>query len=43
VDAFQGAEREVVLVSTCRTQSLGFVAAPRRLNVMLTRARSGRR
>ncbi|EOD18467.1 hypothetical protein EMIHUDRAFT_196759 [Emiliania huxleyi CCMP1516] len=27
-----GAEREVVLVSTCRTQSLGFVAAPRRLN-----------
>ncbi|EOD17467.1 hypothetical protein EMIHUDRAFT_210208 [Emiliania huxleyi CCMP1516] len=38
-----GAEREVVLVSTCRTQSLGFVAAPRRLNVMLTRARSGRR
>jgi superfamily I DNA and/or RNA helicase len=25
VDAFQGAEREVILVSTCRSERLGFV------------------
>ena len=39
VDAFQGAERDVVIVSCCRTTDLGFLASRRRLNVTITRAR----
>ena len=39
VDAFQGAERDIVLVSACRTEALGFITCPRRLNVALTRSR----
>ena len=43
VDAFQGAERDVILVATCRTTSersaLAFIADPKRLNVTITRAR----
>ncbi|GBG34625.1 Regulator of nonsense transcripts 1-like [Hondaea fermentalgiana] len=39
VDAFQGAERDVILISTCRTSGPGFTACPRRVNVMITRAR----
>ncbi|KAI9217281.1 AAA domain-containing protein, partial [Blastocladiella britannica] len=41
VDAFQGQEKSIVLVSTVRTAKLGtFAADARRLNVMLTRARA---
>ena len=42
VDGFQGAERDVILVSPCRTAvdaNLRFVSAPQRLNVTITRAR----
>ena len=39
VDAFQGAERDVIIVSCCRTSDLGFLASRRRLNVTITRAR----
>lgn len=39
VDAFQGAEREVMVLSCCRTSRLGFIVSPRRLNVAITRAR----
>ena len=42
VDAFQGAERDVIVVSpsrTARDAQLGHLASPRRLNVTLTRAR----
>lgn len=37
--SLQGAERDVIIVSCCRTERLGFIVSPRRLNVALTRAR----
>lgn len=44
VDGYQGMERDLVLFSATRSnsnRSLGFLADPRRMNVMLTRARRG--
>eukprot|EP01083_Nonionella_stella_P205221 747537_1 len=38
VDAFQGAERAVMLVSCVRSAGIGFADSPHRLNVALTRA-----
>lgn len=50
VEEFQGQERKVIILSTVRSTSelvredvkyaLGFLAAPRRLNVAITRARA---
>lgn len=39
VDRFQGHEADVVYLSLVRTQSIGFLRSPNRLNVALTRAR----
>jgi hypothetical protein len=39
VDSCQGQEAEIVIVSTVRTKSAGFVDSPARLNVALTRAK----
>ncbi|GKT28106.1 DNA2/NAM7-like helicase like protein, partial [Aduncisulcus paluster] len=39
VDAFQGSERDIVLLSTVRTNSEGFLGEWRRINVGISRAR----
>ena len=39
VDAFQGSEKDIILLSTVRSRSVGFTADPKRLNVAITRAR----
>ena len=39
VDAFQGSEKDLILLSTVRSRSIGFSADPKRLNVAITRAR----
>lgn len=39
VDAFQGAEKDVIVLSSVRTDSLGFIDSPFRMNVSLTRGR----
>ena len=40
VDAFQGAEKDIILLSCVRTRHIGFIDCPRRTNVALSRART---
>lgn len=40
IDSFQGRERDVIIISCVRTDGIGFLSDPQRLNVALTRARS---
>ncbi|KAG0344460.1 hypothetical protein BG004_004465 [Podila humilis] len=39
VDAFQGSEKEVIIVSTVRTESIGFIDNRQRVNVALSRSK----
>ncbi|NXR21961.1 ZGRF1 protein, partial [Cinclus mexicanus] len=39
VDAFQGAEREIIILSCVRTRQFGFIDSEKRMNVALTRAK----
>ncbi|XP_052214984.1 protein ZGRF1-like isoform X3 [Dreissena polymorpha] len=38
VDAFQGGERDIIILSTVRTKGMGFIDNDKRMNVALTRA-----
>ncbi|NXG74259.1 ZGRF1 protein, partial [Baryphthengus martii] len=39
VDAFQGAEKEIIVLSCVRTRHVGFIDSEKRMNVALTRAK----
>ncbi|XP_048189561.1 protein ZGRF1 [Perognathus longimembris pacificus] len=39
VDAFQGAEKEIIILSCVRTRQVGFIDSEKRVNVALTRGR----
>ena len=40
MDAYQGREKEIIIVSTVRTEGMGFLQDYRRMNVAITRAKN---
>ncbi|KAJ7475950.1 hypothetical protein FB451DRAFT_1557783 [Mycena latifolia] len=41
VDSFQGNEDDYIILSIVRTEKIGFLSEPRRVNVMLSRCKKG--
>lgn len=39
VDAYQGLEKDIIFISSVRTEGIGFISNPNRLNVSLSRAK----
>ncbi|RKP34241.1 AAA domain-containing protein, partial [Dimargaris cristalligena] len=39
VDAFQGSEKDVIILSCVRSDQIGFIQSPQRINVALSRAK----
>ena len=40
VDAYQGREKDIIIISTVRTHGLGFLNDYRRMNVAISRAKN---
>lgn len=39
IDSYQGQEKDIIFISSARTDGIGFTGQPQRLNVALTRAK----
>lgn len=39
IDSYQGTEKDVIIISNARTNGIGFLENPQRLNVAMTRSK----